>query len=109
LCGDVDNCPFDFNPGQEDVNDNNIGDVCECCIGKVGDANGVGGDDPTIGDIATIIDNKFISGLPLPCLFEADANQSGGINPQPSDITIGDVSTIIDHLFISGTPLADCL
>jgi hypothetical protein len=42
---------------------------------------------------------------------EADANQSGGLDPKPDDITIGDISTLIDYLFITGQPLglAECL
>ena len=29
VCGDVDNCPNDPNPGQEDTNGNGVGDACE--------------------------------------------------------------------------------
>ena len=84
-----------------------------CCVGRVGDANGIGGDEPTIGDVSTMIDALFISGDPnvIACLAEADINQSGGVDPQPSDITIGDISTLIDYLFITGPSLGlpDCL
>jgi len=85
-----------------------------CCIGRVGDANGLlGGDEPTIGDVSTMIDALFISGDPnvIACMEEADVNQSGGIDPQASDITIGDISTLIDYLFITGPELGlpDCL
>jgi len=84
-----------------------------CCVDRVGDANGVGGDEPTLGDVSTMIDALFISGNPevIACLTEADINQSGGVDPQPSDITIGDISTLIDYLFITGPSLglADCL
>jgi len=84
---------------------------CDCCAGRVGNANGVGGDEPTIGDISTLIDHLFISGAILPCYEEADVNQSGGTYPTTDDITIGDVSTLIDYLFITGPPLGlpDCL
>ena len=81
----------------------------ECCQGKVGDVNGIGGDTPTIGDIALLIDHLFISGAPINCIKEADVNQSGGAQPAEDDLSIGDVSLLIDHLFISGTPLNDCL
>ena len=30
ICGDVDNCPYTANPNQTDVNNNSIGDACEC-------------------------------------------------------------------------------
>ncbi len=80
-----------------------------CCQGHVGDANMIGGDVPTIGDISILIDNLFISGAALSCLEEADVNQSGGLYPSISDLTIGDISTLIDHLFINGQPLPECL
>jgi uncharacterized protein (TIGR02145 family) len=78
-----------------------------CCVGRVGDANGAGGDEPTIGDISTMIDALFISsnfGM-IPCLAEADVNQSGAANPAATDITIGDISKLIDYLFITGPSL----
>ncbi|MCD6249657.1 MAG: hypothetical protein J7J98_04915 [candidate division Zixibacteria bacterium] len=85
-----------------------------CCQGRVGDANGVGGDEPTIGDISVMIDAKFITGACdgiIGCLKEADINQSGGADPTCNDITIGDISMLIDYLFITGSSLglADCL
>ena len=87
--------------------------VTGCCQDRVGDANGLGGDEPTIGDVSTMIDALFIGGDPvvIACLTEADVNQSGGLDPQPDDITIGDISTLIDYLFITGPSLglAECL
>jgi len=87
---------------------------CGCCLGRVGDANGLGGDEPTIGDVSVLIDAKFITGTCagiLDCLTEADVNQSGGIDPTCDDITIGDISILIDYLFITGASLGlpDCL
>jgi len=110
-----DNCPNDYNPGQEDADEDGIGDVCEgCCEGRVGDANGLGGDEPTIGDVSVMIDAKFITGVcegTLDCLAEADINGSGGVDPTCDDITIGDISILIDYLFITGPTLGlpDCL
>lgn len=85
-----------------------------CCVGRVGDANGSGDDEPTIGDISVMIDAKFITGDCggiLTCLTEADINQSGGANPTCDDITIGDISILIDYLFITGQSmgLPNCL
>ena len=84
-----------------------------CCVGRVGDANGQGGDEPTIGDVSVIIDALFISVEPglLPCLAEADINQTGSTNPVFSDVTIADISALIDYLFITGPSLGlpDCL
>lgn len=85
-----------------------------CCVGRPGDANGEGGDEPTIGDVSVIIDAKFITGTCdgiLECLSEADVNQSGGFEPTCSDISISDISILIDYLFITGQILGlpDCL
>ena len=70
-----------------------------CCLWRVGDANGLGGDEPTIGDVSVMIDAKFITGTCdgiLDCFTEADINQSGGAEADCDDITIGDISTLID-------------
>jgi hypothetical protein len=101
-----------------DINEDGFDDACvswTCCEGRVGDANGLGGDEPTIGDVSVMIDAKFIAGRcdgVIDCLTEADLNQSGGRYPDCSDhITIGDISILIDYLFITGSqlPLPDCL
>jgi hypothetical protein len=87
-------------------------EIVKCCEGRVGDANKQGGDDPTISDVSILIDHLFISGTPLPCLEEADVNQSGGASPTEDDITISDISTLVYHMFIDdpeGAPLPDCM
>ena len=73
-----------------------------CCSGKVGGVNGLGGDEPTIGDVSVMIDAKFMTGRCegiIVCLAEADINQSGGCNITCDDITIGDISSLIEYLF----------
>jgi hypothetical protein len=110
----TDNCPYIYNPDQADSDSDGIGDVCEaCCVGRVGDANNSGQDEPTIGDISVLIDVKFISLDPsvLPCLAEGDVNRSGGSSPTLDDITIADISYLIDYLIITGPlemTLPDC-
>jgi hypothetical protein len=85
----------------------------DCCQGRVGDANGLGGDEPTIGDIGYMINAMFIYTAPYDwyCLTEADINQSGGTAPTEDDITIADISYLIDYLFVTGPTLGlpDCL
>jgi hypothetical protein len=89
-------------------------EAANCCVGRVGDANSSGDDEPTIGDISVLIDAKFIAGTCdgiISCLDEADINQSGVANPTCDDITIGDISILIDYLFITGPSLGlpDCM
>jgi len=90
------------------------GGTTSCCEGRVGDANGQAGDEPTISDISVLIDAKFITGTcdgRVACLAEGDVNQSGGIDPTCDDISISDISVLIDYLFITGPTLGlpDCL
>jgi hypothetical protein len=84
-----------------------------CCQGQVGDVNGNGEDEPTIGDVSLLIDALFISVTSdiVPCFTEADVNQSGGLEPEWSDVTIGDLTILIDYLFISvgAFELNECL
>jgi hypothetical protein len=83
-----------------------------CCINRVGDVNGVGGDEPTISDVSHLVTRLFIyPATSLPCLAEADINQSGGRVPGIRDLTISDISRLVDYLFInhSSRRLADCL
>lgn len=84
-----------------------------CCEGRVGDANGLGGDEPTIGDVSVLIDALFINSTCIDivaCVGEADVNQSGGTEPECEDVTIGDISVLVDYLFITGQTLGlnDC-
>jgi plastocyanin len=110
-----------IHPGAAEVPNDGIDQDCNgsdltgsCCSLRVGDVNGSGSDEPTIGDVSVLIDAKFISGTctgTIGCLNEADINQSGGFAPTCNDITIGDISALIDYLFITGPTrgLANCL
>jgi hypothetical protein len=87
--------------------------IGDCCSGRVGDVNGIGGDEPSIGDVSLMIDAKFISLSceRIPCIAEADVNQSGGSKPTCDNISIGDISVLIDYLFITGPSrgLPECM
>jgi hypothetical protein len=119
---DCDDAEASINPDAEEIPDDGIDQDCDgedlvstCCVGRVGDANGVGTDEPTIGDASAMINAKFIAGTCdgiLVCLTEADINQTGGIDPSCDDITIGDISDLINYLFIGGPSVVvmpDCL
>jgi len=99
-----DSCPEDRNPEQG------------CCCFRVGDANGVDGDEPTIGDVSLIIDALFITATEAPlttppaCMDEADINLSSQESPAHwppayDDITVGDISALINYMFITGPSL----
>jgi hypothetical protein len=97
-----------FNGGDADAYVVRLDRRTPCCVGRVGDVNGSGGDEPTIGDVSALIDAKFIAGTcdgTIDCTTEADMNQSGGAFPDCNDITIGDISMLIDYLFITGSSL----
>ena len=88
----------------------------DCCIGRVGDANGLGEypEEVTLGDIMFLVDAKFISGncSKLACLTEADVTQDGGTNPNCDHVTLGDIMVLVDFLFITGSQVAtlpECL
>ncbi|MCP4706436.1 MAG: CRTAC1 family protein, partial [candidate division Zixibacteria bacterium] len=69
LGDDCDNCPDDFNPNQEDSDKDNIGDICEWDCGDVD-----GTPDINILDIVFLINYKYKSGPAPDPLESADVN-----------------------------------
>jgi len=98
----ADNCPLTFNPGQEDINSNGIGDACEnCCLGDRGDVNG-DGNEADILDLTYLVDYVFRGGLAPPCPSEADVNS----DETPANIL--DLTFLVDRIFRGGAASGPC-
>lgn len=93
FCANLDNCPDTFNPGQEDTNDNGVGNACDVCCQIAGDADDSGR--VTIGDVTFLL-NRIFGGGPAPnCQDAADAN---GTN----SVSIEDATFLIARIFSAG-------
>jgi CubicO group peptidase (beta-lactamase class C family) len=110
---DCDNCPGEPNQWQEDTDENGVGNACElCCEGRVGNVDGLDGDEPTLSDIMALVDVLFISQDPdhIACMAEADINQSSlRVVPDLSDLSLLDIMILVDYLYIGNvTVLPAC-
>jgi hypothetical protein len=92
-----DNCPSDFNPGQEDADNDDIGDACDepaCQIVMTGDVNL--SSTITSADIIAVVNYVFKSGAePLPCAAAGDVNCNG-------TVTSADIIYLVGYVFKSG-------
>ncbi len=95
-----DNCPMVFNPLQEDINNDGIGNAC-CCIGIRGDVNG-DGVEANVLDLTFMVARIFRGGPPSGCPKESDANSDGGI------LNVVDLTFIIDRIFRGGAAPGPC-
>ena len=92
-----DNCPEIFNPNQTDRNENSIGDICEFVCG---DANGDAA--TNVGDAVQIINYVFKGGVAPEPLISGDPNCDLNCN-------VGDAVYLINYVFKGGTaPCEGC-
>jgi hypothetical protein len=96
----LDNCPDVYNPGQEDLDNNGVGDACQCDC-EPGNANG----DETINifDITYLITYLYLEGnSPIPYeLCSGDPNCDCVCN-------IFDITHLISALYLGGAPPCNC-
>jgi len=79
--------------------------VIGCCGGMVGDVDGYGGDEPTLGDVMALVGYLFVDGVQPSCLEEADVNQSGSTFESPlgwEDISLADIMYLVGYLYTDG-------
>ncbi|MFQ5876510.1 MAG: S8 family serine peptidase [Acidobacteriota bacterium] len=55
---DADNCPFDYNPGQEDADGDLLGDICDNCPNNA-NADQADSDGDAVGDVCDLDDIDF--------------------------------------------------
>ena len=77
--------------------------ACSCCRGLRGNIDGSTWEEPTLGDLAALIDILFVTFAPPACPEEANVDGSAD-----GEITLGDLLVLIDHLFVSFNDLPPC-
>jgi len=120
VCGNADNCPFTYNPGQSDIDVDLVGDSCDlcptisdpwqqdtnndgvgdaCCCLVRGDVDHSGA--VNVSDITYLVARLFCGIGPPPCQTEADADDSGTIN-------VSDLTFLVAYLFQGGPASPPC-
>lgn len=117
-----DNCPHHYNPGQEDTNDDGIGDECCCgyyisvsrfldpwcliipeCTLLTGNVDCDIEGKRNLADITRLIDRVYISKVELCC--EGNGNVNGDIDAK---VNLADITRLIDHVYISKAETVAC-
>ena len=106
IADEDDNCPNDYNPGQEDADGVSPGDAC-CCghwtSGLTGNTDCDAEGKRNLADITRLIDYVYISKVALCC--PGNGNIDGDVL---NKINLADITKLIDHVYISKAETATC-
>ena len=104
LTGSEDNCPSDYNPNQDDLDNDGLGDICDDCLNSSGDINEDGLINITdiISTVNIVLNGGINSSIFSDCeKSNADFNSDGVIN-------VLDIIQIVNVILGSTPPYCYC-